>query len=170
MPGHEVQGRLEQDFLQIYDKLSPILWRHAYYRVNDKELANDLVSETFTRAWDYVRQNSIVNLRAFLYRVLHNLIVDHYRQKHNLPMSLDEIKTESNFEPIDKNNSMTEVESDLLRQQLDKLAAEYRTVLLWRYVDDLPIKQISKLSGRSIGATYVLIHRALARLKAIANA
>lgn len=169
MPAQPIPGELEQSFLQAWDKLAPILWRHAYYRVSDKELTNDLVSETFMRAWDYLRQTPVVNLRALLYRILHNLIVDWYRQKKSQPLALDELAEQNNFEPVDKKNYMTEVELSLLRQQLDKLPTKQRTVLLWRYVDDLPVGQIAKLTGKSIGATYVLLHRALARLKAMAN-
>lgn len=169
MSGQSIPGGLEQNFLQAWDKLAPILWRHAYYRVNDKELVNDLVSETFMRAWDYLRQKRVVNLRALLYRILHNLIVDYYRKKNTMPVSWQDLAESNNFEPIAPANNTTEVELSLLQQQLDKLPTEYRTVLLWRYVDDLPVGQIAKLTGKSIGATYVLLHRALLRLKAMAN-
>ncbi len=152
----------EQDFLKIYDELAESLWRHAYFRVSSKELAEDLVSETFLKAWDKYRANPVDNLKALLYRILHNLIIDYYRGNHH-DISLDDMLVE----PAAPHSTEVDVkiEVDMLRQHLDKMPEIYKQVLLWRYVDDLSIADIAELLGKTSGHVYVIIHRALKHLK-----
>lgn len=151
----------EAQFLQAYDELADALWRHAYYRVGSRELAEDLVSETFTRAWDSYRERAIDNLRALLYRILHNLIVDHYR-KSRPQVALDEFG-DALLQPTPPRDDMVDLPQ--LPELLAKLPQLWRQVLLWRFVDDLPAAEIARLAGKSVGNVYVIIHRALRELR-----
>lgn len=156
----------EQQFLKAYEELAEALWRHAYYRVSSRELAEDLVSETFARAWDSYREREVENLRALLYRILHNLIIDHYRaQRPQVPIEelgegLEGIATDP--------GGISDLPN--LPQLMDKLPPIWRQVLLWRYVDDLPAAEIAKLSGKTTTNVYVIIHRALRELRKLAKA
>ncbi|WEM44382.1 sigma-70 family RNA polymerase sigma factor (plasmid) [Photobacterium sp. DA100] len=59
-------------------------------QTNDAELTDDLLQEVFIRAMvkDYAFCN-ISNPRAWLYRVANNLLIDHRRKKHPLPLEQD---------------------------------------------------------------------------------
>lgn len=155
----------DKRFLEAYDAYAQALWRHAYYRVGSRELAEDMVSETFTRAWDSYRERTVANLRALLYRILHNLIVDHYRAARP-QVPIDELGEGLVGVAADPG-----FVSDLpnLPELLAKLPPIWRQVLLWRYVDDLPAGEIAKLSGKSTTNIYVIIHRALRELRKLAK-
>src|SRR3989344_3414720 len=81
---------------------------HAYYKVSDHEIGEDLVQETFLKTWKYlVRGGKIEVMKAFLYHVLNNLIVDQYR-KHKTA-SLD-VLMEEGYEPsVDHSERMFNV-------------------------------------------------------------
>ena len=73
------------------------IFRHCYFRVFDRERARDLVQETFLKTWEYLtRGHDIENIRAFLYRVATNLIIDDSRRKKEI--SLEQL-SESGFDP-----------------------------------------------------------------------
>src|SRR3989344_7488002 len=70
----------EDKFIELYREHAPKLFKYCYFRVNSKEDAEDLAGQVFMKTWDYITQgNTIDNMRAFLYRSAHNLIVDFYK-------------------------------------------------------------------------------------------
>lgn len=160
-----VNARDQAAFLTLYDRFAPAVYRHALLRVGSKEVAEDVVSRTFTKAWEYLRDpaHSIRNGKAFLFRIAHNHIVDHWREKERAPLAVEDIEQEQA-----EIQAPTHVGDDIdrsmdvawLRKRLGELPEAERRLLLWRYVDELPIPEIAKLAGKSMGATYVAIHRA----------
>ncbi len=155
-----------QEFLAAYDEYADALFRHCYYRVSDREIAKDLVQETFVRTWKYVADGGKVkNVRAFLYRVAHNLIVDIWKKKKSV--SFDEL-AEKGFDPKDER-----VGSDLERMMiakdalrlLDMLEESYREIIVMRYIDDLSPREIAKIMGVSENTVSVRIHRALKKIR-----
>ncbi len=151
----------EEKFLQAYDANVKDLWRYAYFRVSEQELAEDLVSETFMRAWDKYRENPLEELRPLLYRILHNLIIDYYR-RHKATTSLEEAPEVT----YDSNSQLqAKLELDETLELLVRLPEYYQQILLWRYVNDLNITEIAKISGKTQSSIYVTIHRALKILK-----
>ena len=88
---------IEQKFLKAYDEYSDAIFRHCYFRVSDREKAKDLTQDTFTKTWEYVLKNGeVTDLRAFLYKVANNLIIDTYRKKKE--DSLDDMMENSSFD------------------------------------------------------------------------
>ena len=54
----------------------------AYFKVSNRELGEDLVQQTFMKTWIYLTKGGEVkNMKAFLYHILNNLIIDEYRKK-----------------------------------------------------------------------------------------
>jgi len=77
----EQSPSLEEDFATAYDLYADAIFRHCYFRVNDREKAVDLMQETFMKTWEYLASGKkVTNLRAFLYRSANNLIVDQARR------------------------------------------------------------------------------------------
>ncbi|KKQ21557.1 hypothetical protein A2999_02520 [Candidatus Wolfebacteria bacterium RIFCSPLOWO2_01_FULL_38_11] len=158
--------RIEEAFLAAYDQCSENILRHIYFRVSNMALAEDLTSETFLKTWQYLSGGKEVkNLKGFLYQVANNLIIDHYRQKpkeavsfDNLPEFKDDKKSLSR--DIDKG-----IEIGLLKKNLEQLSEDYRKILIYRFIDDLSIDEISKITDKSSVNIYVIIHRAIKVLK-----
>src|SRR3989344_5188044 len=86
----------------------------AFFKVSNHEVGEDLVQQTFMKTWIYlVKGGKIEIMKAFLYHILNNLIVDEYRK--NKATSLD-LLMEKGFEPSD-------VDSTKLLNVLDGKAA-----------------------------------------------
>jgi RNA polymerase sigma-70 factor (ECF subfamily) len=138
---------------------------HAFFKVHSHATGEDLVQETFIKTWSYLlRGGKIDVMKAFLYHVLNNLIVDEYR-KHKAS-SLDTL-IEKGFEP---NTGSPARLYDVLDGKtalllIARLPVTYQKVMRMRYVQDLSLKEISLVTGQSKNAIAVQAHRGLEKLK-----
>jgi len=156
-----------KEFSKLYDKYIEKIYRFIYLKVSSEEIAQDLCSETFLKGWISFKEKGqeIKNPSAFLYQIARNLITDHYREKGRTQFVSIE-----NSPIIDPNPGIEEkisLSSDLeqVKAVLTSLKEDYQNVIIWRYLDDLPIVEIAKMLDRSEEATRVLLHRALRALK-----
>src|SRR3989344_6992193 len=120
---------------------------HAFFKVHDHDLGQDLVQDTFLKTWVYlVKGGKVDTMKAFLYHVLNHLIVDEYR-KHK-PVSLDNL-LEGGFEPsVDHSERLLDkLDGKEAMLLLEKLPPTYRKVMRMRYVQDLSLKEMSLLTG-----------------------
>jgi DNA-directed RNA polymerase specialized sigma24 family protein len=70
------------EFIALYDEMADQLFRHCFFKLSNRELALDLVQETFSRTWEYISSGKEVNnIKGFLFKVANNLIIDEYRKK-----------------------------------------------------------------------------------------
>lgn len=91
-------SKVEISFLKAYDDYSQAIFRYCYFRVFDREQARDLVQETFMKTWEYLASGKEVqNLRAFLYKVANNMVIDLSRKKKSL--SIEDL-AEKGFDPL----------------------------------------------------------------------
>lgn len=158
----------EKQFLSLYDENVGKIYRYIFFRVCSEELAQDLTSEVFLKSWQSLGQGKrMKNPRAFFYQVARNCIVDFYRQRDKSPLSLEEIaetaisdKTEGIADTTFRN-----LEMESVMRALTKISQDYREVIIWRYLDEMEIKEISEILDKSEGAVRVLISRALTSLK-----
>lgn len=171
--GNIAEGQ-EDRFLQAFEEYGDALFRHAKLRISDREKARDLVHDTYTKVWSYVRDgHEIDNYRPFLYKVLNNLIIDEYR-KHK-ESSLDALlEQEGVDEGIFDELSESTLESLAATidgrkafEQLEQLPDEYREVIILRFVDELGPKEISHLIEETENVVSVRIHRGLKMLRDI---
>lgn len=163
---HERARRIEQEFLEAYEQHSDPLFRHCLLRVRDREAARDIVQETYARAWLYLSKGKEVEyIRAFLYRIANNLIVDRSRKKKSA--SLDAMMDDDGFEPADESAPIIEHVPDArgamkLLAMLDDI---YRIAITMRFVDGLSPKEIAEALNVSENVVSVRIHRGIDRLK-----
>jgi RNA polymerase sigma-70 factor (ECF subfamily) len=162
----------QEEFGKIYDDYIEKIYRFIFLKVSSQEVAQDLASETFLRTWEKFKDggtNPIENPRAFLYRTARNLIVDHYREKGKFQVvSVDAAPV---ADPAGDLQAKAILSSDFntIKTALADLKDDYQNVIIWHYLDDLPITETAKLLDRTEGSTRVLLHRALKSLKEKCN-
>jgi len=154
-------------FGQIYDKYISKIYRFVFLKVSSREIAEDLTSEAFSKTWVVFKENQdeIKNVRAFLYKTASNLIIDHYREKGKA--NVISVNNPSVVDPKQDLEKHVLLSSDMnnVKQALVHLKEDYQNVILFHYLDDLPISEVSELLNRSEQATRVLLHRALKALR-----
>ena len=142
---------------------------YAFFKTHNHATSEDLVQDTFIKTWNYLVKGGKVDfMKAFLYHILNQLIIDEYRKRKTL--SLD-VLIEKGFEPsLDHSERISNAfdgKAALLLIQC--LPAKYEKVMRMRYAQDLSLKEISLLTGQSRNTVAVQVHRGLAKLKILYN-
>jgi len=165
-------GSQEERFLEAFDEYSDALFRHAFLRISDRERAIDLVHDTYTKVWSYVRSgHQIDSFRPFLYKVLNNLIIDEYRKRKEASLDAlfeQEGVDEGSFEDLSESTAESlaaTIDGKKAFDLLETLPNEYREVIVLRFVDELGPKEISQLIEESENTVSVRIHRGLKLLR-----
>jgi RNA polymerase sigma-70 factor (ECF subfamily) len=156
----------KQDMIRAYEQHSPGLYRYAYRLLGDKDMAEECVSETFSRFVHAVRNGGgpNENLQAYLYRVAHNYITDLYRRQPPPPLSLEaDLHADNGANPA---QMMTkDIEKERVRKALLQLPPDQRRVIMLRVFEEWSHEEVSSALGKTVEATRALQHRALAALK-----
>jgi RNA polymerase sigma-70 factor (ECF subfamily) len=142
---------------------------HAFFKLNDRAMGEDLVQETFIKTWKYlVRGGEIDTMKAFLYHVLNNLIIDQYR-KHKA-ISLD-ILLEKGFEPACEDSESKKlfniIDGKAAALLIKKLPVAYKEIIHMRFIQDLSLKEISVITGLTTNTIAVKVHRELEKLRVL---
>ncbi len=162
----------KEAFIKVYDESVNDIYRFVYFKIGSKEEANDITSMVFLKTWNHIQTNSLEDsktLRALLYKIARNTIIDHYRETGNkITASLDD--EDNKIEVVD--DSLTpqdrldkEANLELIKSKLPLLKEEYREVIIMKFVNDLTLEEISDISGKNRGNVRVLLHRALGALR-----
>lgn len=157
----------KQALLEIYEHYSPEIFRYACRMLGDNDLAEDCVADTFLRLLIAVRGGTLLgNIRAYLYRVAHNWIIDHYRRRPQVNISLEE-----NFHTDAESNPSHLVGQELDRQRvrsaLLQLPAEQRQVIELRFMENWSHDEVAVALGKTVEATRALQYRAVERLRQV---
>ena len=157
-----------QALVGIYRQYNAEIFRYAFRMLGDRALAEDCVSETFSRFLRATRRGRkpIEEIRPYLYRIAHNWITDHFRRQPYQHLSLeDELHADTDSNP----SSMfsREMERKRVRAALLELPSEQRQVIELRFLEEWRHQEIAEALGKSVEATRALQYRALTTLRRI---
>jgi RNA polymerase sigma-70 factor (ECF subfamily) len=158
--------QLKEDLTLAYHSYEKGLHSRSFFKIQNSETSKDLVQQTFLKTWAYlVKGGKIVLMKAFLYHILNDLIVDDYRKKKAL--SLDALFLEKGFEPSrdDSEHMFNFLDGKAAMLLIKQLPLVYQKVMRMRYVQDLSLKEMALITGQSKNAMAVQAHRGLSKLK-----
>jgi len=167
-----IKGNHEERFLKAFEEYNGALFRHAFLRISDRERAVDVVHDTFTKVWAYVRNgHEIDQFRPFLYKVLNNLIIDEYRKAKEA--SLDAILAvegvdEGSFDELSEStveSLAATLDGKKAFEMLHTMPDTYKEVIILKFVDGLGPKEIAGLLEESENVVSVRLHRGLKVLR-----
>ena len=166
---------IKNQFIQLYNDESDAIYRFCILRVSDKEVAIDLMQDTFMRFWDVLSQGGkkIKNKRAFLFSIARNGIIDWYRKKKTLSLDSLTEKAGENSDIFPHTEERKEIEmaheATFLIERIREIEPSYQQVVYLRYVEGLGPKDIAEIIGESVNVVSVRIHRGIAQLRKIAG-
>ena len=152
---------------EIYDQYAGKIYSYIYHRTGDAALSEDLVGDVFVRMLEAVRADRgwQTSLQGWLYRIAHNLIVDHFRRSTKREgVELDErwMAAENpthTFEGLFSSNQ--------LRLGMRFLTDEQQQVVVLKFVEGLSNAEVADVLGKSEGAIKALQHRGLSALRRV---
>ena len=150
----------------IYDEYHKPLYSYIYRRVGDVETARDLTADVFRRFLQASANGNGPNkhLRAWLYRVAHNIVIDHYRRQQHQPSE----PLEENWANVDDDPGKAaelRMQSEYVRAALRQLTADQQQIITLKFLEGLTNHEIAEVTQKSVGSVKSLQHRALAALR-----
>ena len=158
------------DFNAIYELYKDAIFRYCLWKCRDREVGQDMVQETFLRFYLCLQAGEEVRFpRAFLYRIAHNLFINHVRKKKEV--SLDQL-LEAGFEPtVDPwHETYSRLDSERPLKMLGKMRSPYKQVLHRRFIKGLDPGEIAHLTGETSNTVSVRIFRGLRHLRFLLRA
>jgi len=157
-----------EQFSQIYDQYIDKIYRFVYLKVNGQEIAEDITSKVFIKGWEAFQGQSkeIKNPGAFLYQIARNAVVDHYREKgRTKTVSADASPEIADPGANAQDKAILSADINTIKKSIKKLKKEHQDIIIWHYLEDMPIANIAKLLGKPAGTVRVMLHRGLKELK-----
>lgn len=167
---------LEKRYREFEHEALPHLdavYSFAVYLCRDRELARDLVQETYLRAWkSWDSFQPGTNCKAWLLTIARNLYISHYRHHQRLPQTTSYTEDDDELPPAPLEAAAPSVEEELERTVLDEeilhaleaLPESFRTIVILCDLEELSYEDVARMLGVPIGTVRSRLHRARARL------
>lgn len=160
----------ETALTEIFDAYYGMIYRYLYLHSGHIETAEDLSAQVFRRLLETLRANAGPErfLKAWLFRVAANLLIDDARRarhRDHLPL---EAALETPLHPVHTTLEETAHAAHLrihLRLALNELTDSQRSVIILRYLLEMPNEEVAQIMEMSVGAVKAQQHRALAALR-----
>jgi RNA polymerase sigma-70 factor, ECF subfamily len=155
--------RNQRKLAKMYNNYADDIYRYLYAHGGDKELAEDLMADTFMRALKNIETFDFKQPRAWLYTIARNLLRDHWKKKSTLSLNED-------LEIVDESDSVEEIvekslRANRLKSALDKLPSKESEVIKLRFVQNLSAKEVALVLNISAENVRIIQHRALKKMK-----
>jgi RNA polymerase sigma-70 factor, ECF subfamily len=154
-------------FGQLYDAYSDTVYRYIYYRVSNKQLAEDLSSETFLRA---LRRISTFTWQgrdfgAWLVTIARNLVADHFKSsRYRLEVPTGEMLDSDQTESSPEDSVLAYLSNKELLDAVCQLNSQQQECVTLRFLHGLSVAETAKIMGKNDGAIKTLQYRAIRTL------
>lgn len=158
----------ESVLADIYDTYAPSIYRYVYRKTGNRDIAQDLVAETFQRFLEALKRGAGPrdHLSGWLYRVAHNLIVDHYRKQPSEPLLSVEDANPA-VGPTQGEALARKGRVDRARAALMQLTPLQQKVILLRFLEGMSLQEVAQVLERTVGSVKALQHRAVSSLQRV---
>ena len=157
----------EKALVEVFDCYHAGIYRYAMRLTGEAHLAEECTSETFLRFLNALHKGMgpREHLQAYLYRIAHNWITDHYRSNNSrkevqLAPDWQDDRTEEPAEATDQQNDRKRV-----RAALALLTPDQRQVVTLKYLEGWDNEQIALTLRKQVGSVKSLQHRGLGALR-----
>lgn len=151
------------------------LYNFAFHLAYNEEDANDLVQETYLKAYRFIDSyDEGTNAKAWLFKILKNAFINEYRKKSKQPSKVDyedfvgyhDSDDQSNVEYVDLRHEIFQgMIGDEVTKALNSLPVDFRTVVLLCDVEGFSYEEIARITDIPIGTVRSRLHRARNMLK-----
>ena len=158
-------------YAELYQRYVDKIYRYIYFKVGSRDETEDLTSQTFLKAWDAIGDYEWRNhpFGAWLFRIAHNLVVDHHRARRDV-VGLDDatphLEGRASRDTLRPEQVLGElITMERVRRAIGRLTEEQQQVLILRFFDELSTGEVADIMGKNSGAIRGLQFRALSALR-----
>jgi RNA polymerase sigma-70 factor (ECF subfamily) len=162
----DLEARFESEAIPLL----PGMYSAAYRLTRNAADAEDLVQETFLRAFRSFGQfEPGTNLKAWLYRILTNTFINSYRKKQREPQTISDDEIEDwylysrmaadGMEPSAETAVIESLPDEDVQDALSSLPEQFRIAVLLADVEGFSYKEIAEITGVPIGTVMSRLHR-----------
>lgn len=165
MGGQQGAAEPEEPTEAIYRRALPVVYGYLLPRCRSVAVAEDLTAETFLAAVAAARRPQPPEITiAWLTGVARHKLIDHWRRQEREHRHLAALEgaTDETIPAWDG-----QIDAAAAHEALARLSANHRSVLVLRYLDDLPVARVAELLGRSVHSTETTLVRARAALRRV---
>lgn len=144
------------DLKEQYEKLL----RYCCMKTKDRDLAEDIVQETFFKFWQSRSYQDTGKELAYLYVIARNLCMDAFRRQ-----TAEDIDEHGELPAGAKSEPENAIEKIALDAALEQLPQEVREIIVLRYTNEMKVTDIAKITGMSRFAVHRKLKEGLALLK-----
>lgn len=156
------RAALEQLYLLHFDRI----YRYLKMRVGDSYDAEDLTTQTFLKMLEsidrYNRQS--VPFAAWLFRIAHNLSVDHFRAARRSRPADEVPEPAGSHDPSAEERALRSIAHTSLLTLINRLSDDQQKVVTLKFVFDFSNGDVATILGKTEGSVKSLQHRALETL------
>jgi RNA polymerase sigma-70 factor (ECF subfamily) len=152
-------------FGELYKLHLDTIYGYVRRRVSETVEAENLTQTVFLKAWQALDryQPATVPFRAWLYRIAHNTVIDHYRTRKEVA-PIEEHTDLPTGDASPEETVLSQERSEFLKKGLANLKPAYQQVLALRFLSGLDYAETAAVLGRQVNAVRVLQFRALEAL------
>ncbi|WP_198942932.1 sigma-70 family RNA polymerase sigma factor [Actinophytocola xanthii] len=164
---HAAQDGDRGAFAELYDRYVDVVFRYVLFRVGDRELAEDVTSETFLRALRRITSISYQgrDVGAWFVTIARNLVLDHVKSsRFRLEVATAEIDDSQHVEAGPEQQVLARVTRTALLECVSQLGDDQRECIVLRFLQGLSVAETAQVMDRNEGAVKALQHRAVRRL------
>ncbi len=152
----------------IVERYFDALMRYGKKFIVDDEDIKDLIQEVFIKVYENIKRFDVSRrFKPWIYRVAHNVFVNHLRFRSRLPFIIEWDAFVSL--PIKDEKYEKDKENEHIRRELEtylsNISASYREVLLLYYIEEMSYKDIAEVLHIPTSSVGVRISRAKGALK-----
>ncbi len=165
----------QQMFVKEFMPYVDALYNFAYRLVFDEDDANDLVQDTYLKAFRFFDSYQPgTNAKAWMFRILKNSFINDFRKKSKQPAKVDynEIEKTYNSDEVQSNRTVdlrVETEKDRIGDEvalaLNNLDVDFRTAIILCDIEGFTYEEMAKILDIPIGTVRSRLHRARNLLK-----
>jgi RNA polymerase sigma-70 factor (ECF subfamily) len=155
-------------FGALYDRYVDVVYRYVFYRVSNKSLTEDMVSETFLRALRRITSFTWQgrDFGAWLVTIARNLIADHYKSsRYKLEVATAEMLDADRATDGPENEVLDNLTNITLLEAVKMLGAEQQECVVLRFLQGFSVSETALAMGKTDGAIKALQYRAVQSLK-----
>lgn len=161
----------EESFRIFYEEFFPKIYKYAYKRVKNREVAEDLTSETFMKIIKGLKDFEVrgdLSLDIWIYAIERNTVRDWFRRNLGVEVLPFEEKWEQKFQPVVSDPYITEEVIDIrnfVMDALEEIPPQYKEIIELRFFKNKRISEIATFLEKSEDNVKVTQYRALKALK-----